>query len=484
MMLEQVVTPQAATQGHGRRHVHLVGIGGSGMSAIAWVLLGRGFVVSGSDLRRSRLTDELEAAGVTFFLGHAAANVQGAETVVVSSAIPPTNPELAAAGEAGIPVLKRAEFLGHLMVDHLGIAIAGTHGKTTTTGMVAEILIHAGMDPTVILGGALPSSGRSGRAGLGLPFLVEADEYDHMFLGLRPRIAVITNIEHDHPDLFPTSDDYQGAFRQFASLVPLGGTLVGCLDDPGVRKLVDQMPANVNVIGYGLSRGEASGTVGRWMSAVEMRPNPSGGFDFLVTFGGETLGLLRLRVPGQHNVRNALAAVAVALTMNVPFAITREALAAFGGISRRFQLVGEVADVTVVDDYAHHPTEIRATLAAARQHYPGRRIWAVWQPHTFSRTQLLLEEFASAFADADRVVALDIYRSREAFTTDIDTGAVVAKMTHPYARYVGKREDAAAYILDRVRRGDVILTLGAGDSDEVGRWILDGLQDANASRNR
>ncbi len=483
-MLEQVVSPQRATHGHGRRHFHLVGIGGSGMSAIAWVLLGRGFKVSGSDLRRSKLTDELEAAGVTFYLGHAATHVQGADTVVISSAIPPANPELLAARQAKLPILKRSDLLGQLMLDRLGIAIAGTHGKTTTTGMVAEILIHAGLDPTVILGGTLPSIGRSGRAGLGLPFLVEADEYDHMFLGLHPRIAVITNIEHDHPDLFPTRDDYQTAFQQFASLVPPQGALIACLDDPGVRWLLQHAPAGVDLIGYGLAHGEAAAIAGQWLSAVEMRPNPLGGFDFLVTSDGETLGLLRLRVPGHHNVRNALAAVAVAMTMGVPFNVTREALAGFGGISRRFQLVGALGDVVVIDDYAHHPTEIRATLAAARQQYPGRRIWAIWQPHTFSRTQLLMEEFASAFEDADRVIVLDIYRSREAFTTEINSGAVVEKMAHPYARHVGRREDAAGYVLDRVRPGDVILTLGAGDGDEVGRWILEGLQDAKTSRSR
>jgi UDP-N-acetylmuramate--alanine ligase len=350
--------------------------------------------------------------------------------------------------------------------------------------MVAEILIHAGFDPTVILGGALPSIGRSGRAGLGLPFLVEADEYDHMFLGLHPRIAVITNIEHDHPDLFPTSDEYQAAFQQFASLVPLKGTLIVCMDDPGVRRLVQRAPTGINVVGYGLAKGEGAGSGGQWISAVEMRPNRLGGFDFLVTRDSETVGLLRLRVPGHHNVRNALAAVAVAMTMDVPFSATREALAAFGGISRRFQTVGEVGDVIVIDDYAHHPTEIQATLAAARQQFPGRRIWAVWQPHTFSRTQLLMAEFASAFVDADRVIALDIYRSREPFTKDINTSAVVARMVHPYARHIGGREEASSYILDRVRPGDVILTLGAGDSDEVGRWILEGLQDTKASRSR
>ena len=455
-------------------HLHLVGIGGSGMSAIAWVLLERGFTVSGSDLQANDLTAALQAAGATVYKGHAAAQIAGADAVVISSAVPKQNVEVIAARSAGLPVLKRADFLGRLMDEQLGIAVAGTHGKTTTTTLIAHLLLDAGRDPSVVVGGVLPGLGRNGRAGRGELFIVEADEYDHMFLGLRPRIAVITNVEHDHPDIFATPADYHRAFQRFVHLLPAGGTLVACADDDGVRRLLAAADlAAVNVITYALETRQS----GNHFSAVEIRPNQLGGSDFLVLVGDQTLGLARIRLPGRHNVRNALAAVAVCRVLGISFADMHQALAAFGGVGRRFQVTGEIGDVTVIDDYAHHPTEIRATLAAARQRYPGRRLWAVWQPHTYSRTRLLLDAFAASFDDADRVVVLDIYRSREQDTLGVDAGQVVDRMEHGGAQHIGPRREAATYILDRVRPGDVILTLGAGDGDEVGRWVLDGLRE-------
>jgi UDP-N-acetylmuramate--alanine ligase len=383
----------------------------------------------------------------------------------------------------GVPVLKRADFLGHLMAQDIGIAVAGTHGKTTTTGMIAQILIEAELDPTVILGGALPSLGSNGRSGHGGYFVIEADEYDHMFLGLKPEVAVITNLEHDHPDMFPTADAYQAAFADFVRLLPVDGRLIACTDDPGVRRLLAELDLpGVEVTTYSAAvmdtgQSPAPDAPAAEFEAVNLRPNQLGGVDFIVQQEGQLVGLARLRVPGVHNVRNALAATIVGLDAGVDFDQIRQSLAAFGGVGRRFQVSGEIGDVTVIDDYAHHPTEIRMTLAAARQRYPGRRLWAVWQPHTYSRTKLLLDEFAASFADADRVVALAIYRSRETDTLGVDTSQVVAAMEHPAAVHIPERADAAAYILDRIRPGDVVLTLGAGDGDMVGQWVLDGLRE-------
>jgi UDP-N-acetylmuramate--alanine ligase len=446
-------------------HVHLVGIGGAGLSAIAHVLLGRGYRVSGSDLQMNELTADLARAGAVIYEGHSADNVRGADVILVSSAVPAGNPEVKAASAADMPVLKRAEFLGALMSDQYGIAVAGTHGKTTTTGMIAQIMMEAALDPTVIVGGVLPLFGSNGRAGDSRYMLVEADEYDQMFLGLRPQIAVITNLEYDHPDQYADPADYRNAFYEFARRIPPGGVLVVCTDDAAAATLPEQVDVtSVSVHTYGLDKAE-------WQ-AVDVRANQLGGMDFLIQREEELVGLARLRVPGNHNVRNALAALAVSNELGVTFGVSRKALAEFGGVSRRFQVVGEIKDVTIIDDYAHHPTEIQATLAAARQRYPGRRLWAVWQPHTFSRTKAMLSDFAISFADADRVVVLDIFHSRENNDLGIDTRAVSAAIKHDNAQHAGSTAEATSFILDRVRPGDVIVTLTAGDGNMVGQQVL------------
>ena len=457
-------------------HIHLIGIGGSGISAIARVLLGRGFTVSGSDQQANEITAALQEAGAALHLGHTATNIAGADLVVISSAIPEENPELQAAQEANIPVMKRSEFLGHLMADRIGIAVSGTHGKTTTTGMIAHILMEADLDPTIIVGGILPSLGGNGRFGEGDYFVVEADEYDYMFLGLKPEVGIILNMEHDHPDIFPSVADYREAFEKFAKLLPEGGHLVACATDPETAVLLKNTDLpGIEISTYALGRAEDPQPDADYL-ALDLRANQLGGTDFLIETEGQMIGLARLRLPGEHNVLNALAAIIVATDLGVDFNVIRAALGSFSGVNRRFELIGEASSVTIIDDYAHHPTEIEVTLKAARQRYPGRRIWAVWQPHTFSRTKLLLEKFATCFAEADRVVALDIYHSRETDSLGLDTAVVLEAMNHPAAVHIPNLDDAAKYILDRVRPHDVVLTLGAGDGNKVAQQVLAGIQ--------
>jgi UDP-N-acetylmuramate--alanine ligase len=362
------------------------------------------------------------------------------------------------------------------MADRIGIAVAGTHGKTTTTGLLAHILMEADLDPTVIVGGILPSLGSNGRFGEGDYFVVEADEYDNMFLGLKPEVAIILNIEHDHPDIFPSVEDYREAFAKFAKLLPEGGHLVACATDPETAVLIDNLElSGVQVSTYAIGAAEGKQPDADYL-ALDLRSNQLGGTDFLVETEGQMIGLARLRLPGEHNVLNALAAIIVATDLGIDFNIIRAALGSFSGVNRRFETIGEVASVTIIDDYAHHPTEIEVTLKAARQRYPGRRIWAVWQPHTFSRTKLLLDKFATCFAEADRVVALDIYHSRESDSLGVDTAVVLEVMKHPAAVHIPNLDDAAKYILDRVRPHDVVLTLGAGDSNKVAQEIYTGIQ--------
>lgn len=448
------------------RHVHFVGIGGAGLSAIARVLMEQGATVSGSDLVLSPVAEALARDGALVYRGHRAEQVAGADMVVVSSAVPEGNVEVQAAREADVPVIRRPQILGELMEGRIGVAVAGTHGKTTTTAMIASILWEAGLDPTFIVGGLVLGLGTNARAGTGPHFVVEADEYDRTFLGLRPQVAVVTNVEHDHPDCYPTFEDFRAAFAEFVGLLPPDGLLVACWDNPAARTLGEARAAQgAPVAFYGL-RGEVTWTV------RDLHSDPSGGPNFVVVRQGTALGEVRLRVPGIHNALNALAALAVTDSLGVPFAAARSILGGFRGVARRFEVKGETEGVTVVDDYAHHPTEIQATLAAARQRFPGRSIWAVWQPHTYSRTKALLEEFTRAFDRADHVLVLPIYAARESDPLGISSADVVAGMLHPDARLVGSREEAVAVLGTEVRPGDVVLTLGAGDGDQVGEWLL------------
>jgi UDP-N-acetylmuramate--alanine ligase len=451
------------------KHVHLVGIGGAGLSAIARVLLEQGAKVSGSDLVISPVAEALARDGARVFEGHNAANVEGADVLVVSSAVPEENVEIQAARAAGIPVLGRPAFLGQLMEGKRGIAVAGTHGKTTTTAMIASILLEAERNPTFIVGGVLAGLETNARAGNGSLFVIEADEYDCTFLSLKPEVAVITNVEHDHPDCYPTFADFRAAFEEFAALVPLGGLLAACWDDPVAREIGEDQAKEKLVTFFGLDKGAT------WR-AEEIHPNFAGGVDFLAVREGETRGLVRLRVPGAHNVSNALAALVVAEFLGVPFRVSREALTAFRGVARRFEIKGEADGTVVVDDYAHHPTEIQATLAAARERFPTGRIWAVWQPHTYSRTKQLLAGFAASFGEANHVIVLPIYPARETDTLGVNASDVVRVMEHVDVRAAESMDEAVTWLGTEVRPGDVVLTLGAGDGNRVGDWLLEILE--------
>lgn len=452
------------------RRVHFVGIGGAGLSAIARVLMEQGAEISGSDLVLSPVAEALARDGARVFEGHQAENVNGAELIVVSSAVPESNVELQVAKAAGIPVWKRPAFLGQMMDGHVGITVAGTKGKTTTTAMIVSILLAAGHDPTFIVGGVISGLETNARAGKNSLFVIEADEYDRTFLSLKPRVAVVTNVEHDHPDCYPTFGDFQAAFEEFAALVPDEGMLVVSWDDPVARALGERrQAAGAAVTFFGLEEGA------EWR-AEEIRPNFAGGVDFLAMRKEEVLGLVRLRLPGAHNACNAVAALAVADSLDVPLHVARSALTEFRGVERRFEVKGEAGGVIVVDDYAHHPTAIRATLLAAQQRFPGCRLWAVWQPHTYSRTKALLDDFAQSFDVADHVIVLPIYAARETDTLGVSSSDVVAAMRHSDVRSAGSLDEAFVWLGTEVRSGDVVLTLGAGDEGLVGKWLLELLE--------
>jgi UDP-N-acetylmuramate--alanine ligase len=458
------------------RRVHLIGIGGAGLSAIATVLLEQGYQVSGSDLSASPVTQRLARLGATLHIGHAAANLGEAEVVIVSSAVPEDNPEVAEARRRGIPVVKRAEWLGRMMAGKRGVAVAGTHGKTTTTAMIALILRDAGLDPTFIVGGDIPQLETNAAAGEGQVFVIEADEYDHTFLGLRPEVAVVTILEWDHPDCYPTPASMDEAFGQFLALVPEGGAVVACGDEAGVRKLLKdwraggsgEQPAHLPALKtYGLEEGN------HWQ-ATHVHPNSRGGYDFSVWVAesDRRLSRISLAVPGTHNVKNALAALVVADHLGIAWSQAAGTLSHFAGVGRRFEVKGQARDILVVDDYAHHPTEIRATLEAARARYPRRTIWAVFQPHTYSRTLALLDDFAQAFADADHVLLVDIFAAREQDDGSVHSRDILARMSHPDAHYVGGLAEAADFLVSHVRAGDVLITLGAGDGYRIGEMVL------------
>ena len=464
-------------------HYHIVGIAGAGMSAIANVLLDQGHTVSGSDLQQNALTNALAARGARIVQGHAAAHIAGADALVITSAARPDHPEVQAAQAAGIPVLKRADLWRQWSAERAIIAVAGTHGKTTTTAMIALALMTAGRDPGFLLGGEAPDLPSNARWGDPVaPLVIEADEYDRTFLALTPQIAVITNIELDHVDIYATEADYDAAFRAFAGAVAQPEHLIVCGDDAGTQRALARPTAQQYGIDDDVWRDPVScrRTLLDWMAA-NVRADATGtSFDVWQydrrTLSTRSLGPARIQLSGAHNVRNALGALAALVAAGVAPAQAIAALGTYRGTRRRFEIKGEAGGVTVVDDYAHHPSEVRATLAAARSRYGDRRIVAYFQPHTYSRTRALLDAWASAFGDADLVLVGDIYAARETDTLGIDAELLAQRLAHPAARTAGSPAEAAAAVQEIVQPGDVLLTLGAGDGYQVGEQVLAALQ--------
>lgn len=448
--------------------VHLIGIGGTGLSAIARLLIESGCAVSGSDQSLSPLARSLREAGAVVYEGHRAENIRGARLIIRSSAVKDDNVEVQAALAAGIPVLKRAEFLGKLMEGRMGIAVAGTHGKTTTTAMIAWMLMVLNQDPSYIIGGVSRNLGNNAHAGSGQIFVIEADEYDRMFLGLKPKAAIVTNVEYDHPDCYPTAEAFYLAFQDFTRSVVPGGWLAACANDPGAVRLAEQaVLMGLRAMTYGISPVRAD------YLAENIQANALGGFTFTAAYLGNSIGKVSLQVPGLHNILNALAALIVAHQFELPLALARQALSDFQGTGRRFDVRGEANGITVIDDYAHHPTEIRATLSAARSRYPKSKIWAVWQPHTYSRTQTLFNEFTGCFEDADSVVVTEVYAAREAsLVGTFSARQVVDAIPHKKAVFIPSLRDAAKFLLENLRPGDVMIVMSAGDADQISTQVL------------
>ena len=464
------------------QRIHFVGIGGIGMSGIAEVLLNLGYKISGSDLRDSAVTQRLAALGAVIFEGHAAANIAGADVVVTSSAISVDNPEVAEARRVHVPVIQRAEMLAELMRLKYGIAIAGMHGKTTTTSMVAAVLAAGGLDPTVVVGGRVDAMGSNARLGKSQYLVAEADESDRSFLKLSPILSVVTNIDREHMDCYRDMRDVRRTFLEFMERVPFYGVVVGCNDDAVLRRLLAHVHRRVTT--YGTRPGSdflirMGAPVGSSLMGSALAEGDHGPLvRFQVTYKEKDLGEFTLHVPGVHNVLNATAAIAVGTALDIPAEQIRSALDGFRGVDRRFQLKGAAAGVSVIDDYGHHPTEIRATLAAARQ-CGFRRVHVIFQPHRFTRTRDLMDEFATAFADADTLCLLDIYPASEKPIAGITAEALAGRIAGAGKlgiAYASSFSDAVGTVAALAQPGDMVLTLGAGSVSQLGAMILQKLE--------
>jgi UDP-N-acetylmuramate--alanine ligase len=447
------------------RQIHFVGIGGSGMSGIAEVLVNLGYAVSGSDQKRSATTERLAALGARIYEGHRAENVADAQVVVTSTAVKADNPEVMQARRQGLPVIPRAEMLAELMRLKYGVAVAGSHGKTTTTSMVAMVLDKGGLDPTVVVGGRVGTLGSGARLGRGEFMVAEADESDRSFLKLSPTVAIVTNIDREHLDTYKDLADVQQTFLDFVNKVPFYGAAVLCLDDGPVQDILPRVERRV--VTYGLSRQAE-------VQARDVSLGPMGS-SYTAASGGAVLGRIELKVPGAHNVLNSMAAVAVGLDLGVSFAAVAEGLALFTGVDRRFQLRGEAGGVTVVDDYGHHPTEIRATLETLRGRAGTRRTVVLFQPHRYTRTQHLWDDFCKAFHLADMLLLVDVYPAGEEPVAGVNSetlAAAIGKRGHRQAIYAGDMKSAIDRLCEEVREGDVVLTLGAGSVWTAGDELL------------
>ena len=448
--------------------IHIIGIGGTGMSPIAVVLNEMGVTVTGSDRAESVYTQDLRSRGIQVMVPQSAENIKDPDLVFYSSAIHDDNPELSEARRRGIPTLKRREFLSFMLAGRNTIAIAGSHGKSTTTSMMTWVLTETGYAPGFIVGSNMKDLGRNASAGRSDFFVIEADEYDNMFLGLEPFAAALTKVEYDHPDCFPTPELYMAAFENFLKKTRADGFILLNADDAAQQKLA--LPQGRKVYRFGIDeecdfRGTHAAIAG------------NGCYSFVFDSGTVQVPV-KLNIPGLHNVYNALLVMGVCSVTGADLEKASEALASFHGIGRRFELTDDWNDIKLIDDYAHHPTEIKATLKAAREYYPGHRIRAVWQPHTYSRTKSLLDDFSVSFANADEVIITDIYAARESYT-DFGIEDVMKAISHPCVKHLASNRDVADYLAATLRKGDVVVTLSAGDANKAAPLALETLKNAD-----
>jgi len=447
-------------------HIHFVGIGGIGMSGIAELLLNLGYKVSGSDLASTVITRRLAQLGGTIFQGHGPEQIQGADVVVVSSAVEEDNPEVVAAKEAVVPVIPRAEMLAELMRLKYSIAVAGAHGKTTTTWIIASILDQGGLDPTVVIGGKLDSLGTNARLGQGEFIVAEADESDGSFLRLAPTIGVVTNVNAEHLDFYGNLEKIKEVFLDFINKVPFYGMAVVCLDNEGIQDLIPKIEKRFTT--YGMTSQADYQAKDVTFEGLTSR--------YHIAYRGEALGTVHLNLPGIHNVYNSMASIAVGMELGIPFDTILNALKDIEGVQRRLEVKGTTDGVTVVDDYGHHPTEIKLTLQAVRQCWPDRRIIVVFQPHRYSRTAMLFDDFTRAFYQADSLVVLPIYAAGEAPIENVDSQRLcegIRQHGHKDVVFRDGQDEAVSYLRKIVRQRDVLLTLGAGNVWQVGEKFLD-----------